>query len=56
MNSSALIAIELVFVLGAALTWGCWELYSLKREKKRAEQEASERGKAPVGPAPGEPD
>ena len=39
MNSSAIIAVELVFVLGAALAWGCWELYSLRRDKKRREGE-----------------
>ncbi len=52
MNSSAIIAAELVFVLGAALTWGCWELYSLRREKKRMGEQEKPRPDADADSAP----
>lgn len=35
MASSALITIELFLVLGAVTAWGAYELWSLKRERKR---------------------
>jgi hypothetical protein len=34
MNSTSLIAIEMVLVLGGALGWGLWELWSLRRDKR----------------------
>jgi len=54
VNSSALIAVELVFVLGAALTWGCWELYCLKRDKGRDQETA--KGSAASGSERAPPD
>lgn len=51
MNSNALIAVEMVFVLGGALGWGLWELFSLRRDKKRQEEAA----KKPPADAPHDP-
>lgn len=39
MDSGALIAVELLLVLGLALGWGFWELWSLRRDRQRREQE-----------------
>jgi hypothetical protein len=38
MDSSYLILVELVLVLGAVLGWGVWELRSLRRERRRDEE------------------
>lgn len=39
MDSGALIAVELVLVLGAVLAWGFWELWSLRRDRQRRERD-----------------
>jgi hypothetical protein len=33
-----LLLVELLLVLGVALGWGFWELYTLRRDKRRGEQ------------------
>jgi hypothetical protein len=35
MSSSTIIGLEMALVLGLALGWGFWELWSLKRDKQR---------------------
>jgi hypothetical protein len=36
----SLIGLELVLGFGAPLAWGFWELYALRRDKRRAEAQA----------------
>jgi hypothetical protein len=38
MDSGWLGLMEMALVLGVALGWGFWELYSLRRDKRRREQ------------------
>lgn len=38
MSSSLIITLEISGVLGAVLLWGGWELWSLRRDRKRKEQ------------------
>jgi hypothetical protein len=42
IESSWLGIMEMGLVLGAALGWGFWELYSLRKDKRRGEPEAPE--------------
>jgi hypothetical protein len=35
-----LLLVEMLLVLGVALGWGFWELYSLRKDKRRGEPEA----------------
>ena len=44
MSSSLLIGLEMAGVLGAVLLWGFWELYTLRRDNRRAaEAEAAKK-------------
>jgi hypothetical protein len=43
-DGSSLIWLEIVLGFGAPLAWGFWELYALRRDKRRAERQAPERG------------
>jgi uncharacterized membrane protein YccC len=36
MSSSLLIGLEMAGVLGVVLLWGFWELYTLRRDNRRA--------------------
>jgi hypothetical protein len=40
MSAPGPILIELILILGGVIAFGLWELYSLRRDKKRAEAEA----------------
>lgn len=41
MSTNTLFFIELALVHGAVLAWAFWELWSLRRDKRRAEVDAS---------------
>ena len=48
MSSALLITLEMSGVLGVVLLWGGWELWTLRRDKKRdAAHEAEEAAKEP---------
>ena len=48
MSSALLITLEMSAVLGVVLLWGGWELWTLRRDKKRdAAREAEEAAKEP---------
>lgn len=49
MSSSLLIGLEMAGVLGAVLLWGFWELYTLRRDNRRAaEAEAAKKQADPA--------
>jgi hypothetical protein len=50
VSADRLAIVELALVFGAVLAFGFWELWSLRRDRKRAEREAAaSRGDDPSG-------
>ncbi|CAN5755150.1 hypothetical protein BH11PSE7_BH11PSE7_08620 [soil metagenome] len=47
MSSSLIITLEISGVLGAVLIWGGWELWSLRRDRKRTKRAGNEKPPAP---------